>query len=70
MKVVFVEWTLESFRSKRKLTLGKTYDVISSDSTYTQFVIKDDDGKNGWYPKGMFRRLDELRQEKLKELGI
>lgn len=61
------------------LTSGKIYDVIST--KYEDFgklggnnyhlIVNDNDEKK-YYAEGFFRdlRKDELREEKLKELGI
>jgi hypothetical protein len=54
------------------LTIGKTYEVIGdrvsrSDDAYR---IINDIGKEGSYHNGRFKLLDDVREEKLKQLGI
>lgn len=61
------------------LTPGKVYDVISTkDVDYgklgfvTTYLVVNDSGKESYYSESFFRdlRVDELREEKLKELEI
>ena len=50
------------------LTLHKIYDGVIYDNGYVQ--ITDDSGESKLYKGERFMRLDEFRENKLKELGI
>ena len=55
------------------LTPGKIYDVISTKyEDYNYHLIVNDNGDEKYYAEGFFRdlRKNELREEKLKELGL
>jgi hypothetical protein len=61
------------------LTPGKVYDVISTKDVdcgklgfVTTYLVVNDDGEENYYSESFFRdlRVDELREEKLKELGL
>ena len=52
------------------MTPGKIYDVIST--KYEDYGSLGDNGDEKYYGEGFFRdlRKNELREEKLKELGL
>ena len=54
------------------LTVGKVYeytpDVDILDPLY--FYVLDDSGKWSWYPKFQFKPIEEVREDKLKQLGL
>lgn len=61
------------------LTPGKVYDIISTkDVDYgklgfvTTYLVVNDSGEENYYSESFFRdlRVDELREQKLKELGL
>ncbi len=52
----------------RDITYGKTYKV--EDGYFGSVHIKNDNGKFREYYKSRFRTLQEIREDKLKELGI
>jgi hypothetical protein len=54
------------------LTIGKHYIVIDSMDyeSYYLYLIKDDLGLSLRYRSDQFMRLEEMRDKKLKELGI
>lgn len=56
------------------LTHNKIYDVIrmerSTVSSIEYYVIIDDHGNSWGYPIELFASLDEIRDEKLNQLGI
>jgi hypothetical protein len=50
------------------LTVGEYYDVISHDND--SYLVIDDSGYKGWYDVERFIDLCDIREEKLKQLGI
>jgi hypothetical protein len=57
------------------ITTGSCYTVVGethihSTKSIIDYKIINDIGKEGVYSAFRFRSLDEIRQEKLKELGI
>ena len=59
------------------LTLGKIYNVINISHAGENIIISDkyyriidDSGKKCWVIQERFKRVDIIREEKLKELGI
>jgi hypothetical protein len=74
MKVVCVD-VYEGGRPNKDLTLGKTYLVISTHQDPKKkaiqlIAIKNDKGNSTYYYKTMFRTIDEIREEKLNQLGV
>jgi hypothetical protein len=55
--------------NKCSLTIGKWYDVGDKNLS-TLYDIVNDKGVDWAYPKFQFKTTDELREDKLKELGI
>lgn len=53
---------------KRLLTIDKIYDVIAI--SLVDYLIIDDSGNRRWYPSKRFISLKQVRDNKLKELGI
>ena len=47
------------------ITIGKTYDIIYEGD---QYLIIDDNGIRGYYPKEYFKPLSEIRNEKIERL--
>jgi hypothetical protein len=58
--------------SKVNLTPGKIYEVLGDRVSQSDFVFRivNDIGKEGNYHHMRFKHIDEVREEKLKELGI
>jgi len=63
----------------KNLTSGKVYDVISTKvedygrlGFTTTYLVINDNGDENYYSESFFRdlRVDELREEKLKGLGL
>jgi hypothetical protein len=61
------------------MTPGKIYDIISTKyedygklGTTNYYLVANDNGDENYYSENFFRdlRVDELREEKLKELGL
>ena len=51
-----------------KLTLGKSYTVV--ENTVSMFKIICDDGYTQWIFNNHFKTSSEIRDDKLKQLGI
>jgi hypothetical protein len=79
MKVVFVKYDGNIY----SLTIGKSYTVIDKQPNLTTssiphtypnrgdyVYIQNDSGYYWWYPSNSFKTIDEVRQEKLEQLGI
>ena len=52
------------------LTIGKTYMTSDIHFTHHSYVVRDDWGRDNWFSQIHFKPLHEIRDEKLKELGI
>jgi hypothetical protein len=57
------------------LTIGKLYNVINTYSEYSNknklvYIILNDDEYFWKYSCDLFKTIDEVRQEKLEDLGI
>lgn len=54
------------------LTIGKTYLASNTSKHQTDdfYLIKNDTGEYWWYTKYLFKLVEEVRQEKLNDLGI
>jgi hypothetical protein len=52
------------------LTVGKAYDAEYVKNKLSPWHVINDDGRSFWYDEERFKLLDEIRQEKLNELGI
>lgn len=50
------------------ITIGKIYDTLEIGDYY--YNIIDDNGRKNNFYKGCFITIEELREKKLKELGI
>lgn len=75
MKVVCINKTSRIFKNLVNLTPGKSYDVIhknrcNHNHIATQYKIRDDDGRIGWYTKDIVMDLEEWREKQLNEIGI
>ena len=51
-------------------TKGKWYEVVSDSTNTHMFYIKSDDGTNPAVLRQNFISLEEIRNNKLKEIGI
>lgn len=51
------------------ITVGKWYDLIP-EPFYSSYLIKDDKDRLNYLDRKYFRTLEEIREEKLTELGI
>ena len=56
--------------SKLGLTVGKIYDVSLENKNITLFDVVNDDGFKCSYITSRFKLIEELREEKLNDLGI
>lgn len=66
-KVVCVD-THEGGRPNKDLTLGKIYETyITSD---TKHLVINDCGHHKYYQRRMFKTFQEIRNDKLNEIGI
>jgi hypothetical protein len=63
MKVICIE------ENSQYYTVGKLYDVITNSSEYFYFM-ENDKGFTGFVNKIIFKDISEIRNEKLKKLGI
>lgn len=58
--------------TKRAVTVGKVYDVITTTFTTIaitdRYFIKDDDCNHAWYHARYFKNLSELRDEKINKI--
>ena len=52
-----------------KLTVGKMYEVIE-ERGHNYFLIKNDEGKREIFPRSCFQYIDQMRETKLRKLGI
>ena len=43
---------------------------VSTNTGITYYEVTDGRTSGGWYDAKLFKRLDEIREERLKELGI
>ena len=50
------------------LTKGKWYNVVEEDKTH--YKVIDDEGDLSWWRKDYFKTQAEVREDKLRELGI
>ena len=69
MKVVCIDNTYLSL----SLTIGKTYDVLKSGGNWdelTSCLINDDKECVAYFGREHFKTVVEIRDEKLKKLGI
>lgn len=60
---------------KTNLTIGRTYDSnplasLHELGSYDVYEIRNDIGQSWWYPDNLFKTVDEIREEKLIQLGI
>ena len=63
MKVLCIDYSIY-----RCLIPGKWYEVIKEDER--DYLIIDDRGYENWYRKSWFKTQQEVREEKLGELGL
>lgn len=72
MKVVCVttdySGTWSSFSSKLMLIIGKWYDVVNEGSDF--YTIIWNNGYQANLSKSYFKTIEEIRQDKLNELGV
>jgi hypothetical protein len=72
MKVVCVttehSGTWSSFSSKLMLTIGKWYDVVDGGDDF--YTIIWNNGYQANLSKSYFKTIEEIRQDKLNELGV
>lgn len=67
MKVYCIEniW-LEKYPT---LTIGKIYEVIE-ERGHNYFLIENDQGKREIFPRSFFQYIEQMRESKLRKLGI
>jgi hypothetical protein len=72
MKIVCISNVLDD-EILEDLIVGEVYDAIE-DPRYTYndvyHLVNDDPNEYIFYSVKLFKRLDEIREEKLKEIGI
>jgi hypothetical protein len=51
-------------------TIGKYYDVRDSSEDRKRYIVIDDNGRIGLVYKYKFKLVEDIRDEKLKQLGI
>jgi hypothetical protein len=56
--------------SYRFITLGKVYEVLNYVSTASHYYIINDNGDKDYFNKTCFVGIDEIRNDKLNQLGI
>lgn len=69
MRIVCIHTDLHGRQKDLRITVGKTYTVISQDDQ-RNYIIKNDDGIVATYWRGRFESLDVVREKRLEELGI
>ena len=52
------------------LTLGRKYKIEDIDNGTREYQVINDIGDHSFFPINMFKTTQELREQKLKELGI
>jgi len=52
------------------LTLNKIYYILGFDETESYYLLKDDYDNLQWYSRDLFKTITELRDDKLKQIGI
>ena len=74
--VIYVGWTdgRTSVDSIPRYNIGDRLIVtkvsVSSNTGTTHYAVTDGRTKGAWYDAKLFKRLDEIRAERLEELGI
>jgi hypothetical protein len=66
MKVLCIDNSEKEFT----LTIGKYYDIIPGSTQSNIYLIENDMGHKHHVLKDRFKTLEEVRDEKLNELGI
>ena len=56
--------------SYKYLTIGKKYKIEDVDNDTREYQVINDIGNHSFFPINIFKTTQELREEKLKELGI
>ena len=51
------------------LTIGKIYEVIE-ERGHNYFLIENDQGKREIFPRSFFQYIEQMRESKLRKLGI
>lgn len=71
MKVLCVSNIYSEYVGEGKVSVGKWYDV-SPEPFYSisKYLIKDDSDRWSYLDRKYFRTVEELREEKLKEIGL
>lgn len=67
MKVICVDNKKDAF-IPFKLAIGKEYECIGEDESSYLILFKD--GFKIWFSKEIFITIDEMRNQKLKNIGI
>lgn len=52
------------------ITVGKWYDVSPEPFYSSRYLIKDDSDRWSYLDRKYFRTVEEIREEKLKEIGL
>jgi hypothetical protein len=68
LKCVKIKSRTSEFEPYKGLTVGKYYDILAKDSLGYQIV--NDNDYLGWCVKDYFESIDEMRDNKLNEIGI
>jgi len=74
MKVICIDNVSKISGTKTDLVIGQIYEVIGENKTQMMFGTDmyqiERGGKKAFYSVDLFRKLDDWREDKLKELGI
>ena len=71
MKVVCIDNKMINSSRRFRLTIGKIYTSLNKQKDWNLgILIENDNGIIRYYDEEMFKSLDEVRQNKLEELGV
>jgi len=68
MKIICIDTSIPGRLEEKyiHITIGRIYDAIDFTESDQMCEIKDDSGKICWYLKSNFKKLSEIREEKLE----
>ena len=66
MKVVCIDNI--KYGVEYRLTIGKIYEVIRSSDDGNSYIIKNDVEYDTWYWEDLFKKIAEIRNEKIDKL--
>lgn len=68
LKCIETKSRTNEFKPYKGLTIGKYYDIL--DKNEIGYRIINDNDYLGWCAKDYFESIDEMRDDKLKKIGI